>query len=176
MIFKILREYTNFPLLGGWKWRPLEKPLLSVHLYPSYTYQVTKLQTNVMIWILRENSGRHNSLILYRHLKDVTAYFNTDLFYSLLSRELFTSTHHYWTWLANLESHFTKNKELISEEDSSIANSYSHVLREALFFQKPYLYYYIITTCTNNTIIHNLNLKNRTSIYKNKIKGGTIMV
>lgn len=115
---QILREYTNSPLLEGWKWRPPEIPLLCVHLYHSYTHQVTKLQTYVMIWILKENSGRHNSPILYRHLKDVTAYFNSDLFYSLLSRELFISTHHYWTWLANLESQFKKYKELISEEDA----------------------------------------------------------
>lgn len=115
---QISREYTNLPLLGGWKRRPPENPLLSVHLYHSYTYRVTKLQTDVMIWILKENSGRHSSLILYRHLKDVTAYFNTDLFYSLLSRELFIPTHHYRTWLANLESQFTKYKELIFEEAS----------------------------------------------------------
>lgn len=71
---------------------------ISTYLYLYlYAYHVSKLQTDVMIWILKESSGRHSSLMLYSHLKDLTAYFNADLFYSLLYRELLISTNHYWT-------------------------------------------------------------------------------
>lgn len=108
---QILREHTNIaPLVGG------HEDSQKSHCYFPYASQVTKLKTHVTNWILQKNSGRQSSL--YSHLKDVTAYFNAGLFYGLLSRELFISANHYWTWLANPESQFKLYGELISNQIS----------------------------------------------------------
>lgn len=108
---QILREHTNTALLVGG-----HEGSQKSHYCLSYASQITKLKMYVTNWILQKNAGRQSSP--YNHLKDVTAYFNADLFDGLLSRELFISANHYWTWLANPESQLKLYGELISNQTS----------------------------------------------------------